>query len=151
MQEVLLLSSKELEKLEGRELLKERKQNATTHCAQLEQLIVELTEKAKSYDGEIESSTESLMQFVNEVKELEQKLHDNEQLLATFADNLEEQIENLKGDYIELLNQQASHRNELSMIEEQSKQQTSKNERLDEENAKYVEMRMEITAKRRNL
>ena len=91
------------------------------------------------------------MQFVNEVKELEQKLHDNEQLLATFADNLEEQIENLKGDYIELLNQQASHRNELSMIEEQSKQQTSKNERLDEENAKYVEMRMEITAKRRNL
>ena len=132
-------------------MLKERKQNATTHCAQLEQLIVELTEKAKSYDGEIESSTESLMQFVNEVKELEQKLHDNEQLLATFADNLEEQIENLKGDYIELLNQQASHRNELSMIEEQSKQQTSKNERLDEENAKYVEMRMEITAKRRNL
>ncbi|MEH7044871.1 chromosome segregation protein SMC [Bacillus thuringiensis] len=152
LQEVLLLSSKELEKLEGqRELLKERKQNATTHCAQLEQLIVELTEKAKIYDGEIESSTEALMQFVNEVKELEQKLHDNEQLLATFADNLEEQIENLKGDYIELLNQQASHRNELSMIEEQSKQQTSKNERLDEENAKYVEMRMEITAKKTKL
>ena len=152
LQEVLLLSSKELEKLEGqRELLKERKQNATTHCAQLEQLIVELTEKATSYDGEIESSTEVLMQFVNHVKELEMKLHDNEQLLATFADNLEEQIENLKGDYIELLNQQASHRNELSMIEEQSKQQNSKNERLDEENAKYVEMRMEITAKRQNL
>ena len=38
----------------------------------LEQLIVELTEKTKSYDGEIESSTEALMQFVNEVKELEQ-------------------------------------------------------------------------------
>ena len=90
-----------------------------------EQLIVELTEKAKSYDGEIESSTESLMQFVNEVKELEQ----NCMIMSNccyFADNLEEQIENLKGDYIELLNQQASHRNELSMIEEQSKQQTSK-------------------------
>ncbi|KAB2456987.1 chromosome segregation protein SMC [Bacillus sp. CH126_4D] len=152
LQEVLLLSSKELEKLEGqRELLKERKQNATTHCAQLEQLIVELTEKATSYDGEIESSTEVLMQFVNQVKELETKLHDNELLLATFADNLEEQIENLKGDYIELLNQQASHRNELSMIEEQSKQQNSKNERLDEENAKYVEIRMEITAKKTKL
>ena len=37
------------------------------------------------------------------------------------------------------------------MIEEQSKQQTSKNERLDEENAKYVEMRMEITAKKTKL
>ncbi|MGQ0512993.1 chromosome segregation protein SMC, partial [Bacillus sp. D-CC] len=104
-----------------------------------------------SCDGEIESSTEVLMQFVNHVKELETKLHDNEQLLATFADDLEERIENLKGDYIELLNQQASHRNELSMIEEQSKQQNSKNERLDEENAKYVEMRMEITAKKTKL
>ena len=109
LQEVLLLSSKELEKLEGQsELLKERKKNATTHCAQLEKLIVELTEKTTSYDGEIETSTEALMQFVNQVKELEKKLHDNEQLLATFAENLEEQIENLKGDYIELLNQQAS-------------------------------------------
>ncbi|WP_202119152.1 hypothetical protein, partial [Escherichia coli] len=37
------------------------------------------------------------------------------------------------------------------MIEEQSKQQNSKNERLDEENAKYVEMRMEITAKKTKL
>ncbi len=110
-----------------------------------------MTEKAKSYDGEIESSTEVLMQFVDQVKELERNLLDNEQLLATFADNLEEQIENLKGDYIELLNQQASQRNELSMIEEQSKQQNSKNERLDEENAKYVEMRMEITAKKTKL
>lgn len=152
LQEVLLLSSKELEKLEGqRELLKERKQNATTHCAQLEKLIVELTEKTTSYDGEIETSTEALMQFVNQVKELEKKLHDNEQLLATFAENLEEQIENLKGDYIELLNQQASLRNELSMIEEQSKQQNSKNERLDEENEKYVQMRVEITAKKAKL
>lgn len=61
-----------------------------------------MTEKAKSYDGEIESSTEVLMQFVDQVKELERNLLDNEQLLATFADNLEEQIENLKGDYIEL-------------------------------------------------
>ncbi|MDZ5606488.1 chromosome segregation protein SMC [Bacillus pseudomycoides] len=149
LQEVLLLSSKELEKLEGqRELLKERKQNATTHCAQLEQLIIELAEKAKAYDGEIETSTEELMKFADQVKELEQKLHENEKLLSTYAENLEEQIEHLKGDYIELLNQQASSRNELSMLEEQFKQQNSKNQRLDEENEKYVQMRMQITAKK---
>lgn len=149
LQEVLLLSSKELEKLEGqRELLKERKQNATTHCTQLEQLIIELTEKAKIYDVEIETSTEELMKFANQVKALEQKLHENEKLLSTYAENLEEQIEYLKGDYIELLNQQASNRNELSMLEEQFKQQNSKNQRLDEENEKYVQMRMQITAKK---
>ncbi|PFA23952.1 chromosome segregation protein SMC [Bacillus cereus] len=152
LQEVLLLSSKELEKLEGqRELLKERKQNATTHCAQLEQLIIELTEKAKVYDGEIETGTEELMKFADQVKELEQKLYANEKLLSTYAENLEEQIEHLKGDYIELLNQQASHRNELSMLEEQFKQQNSKNQRLDEENEKYVQMRMQITSKKGKL
>jgi len=152
LQEVLLLSSKELEKLEGqRELLKERKQNATTHCAQLEQLIIELTEKAKIYDGEIETSTEELMKFANQVKELEQKLHENEKLLSTYVEDLEEQIEHLKGDYIELLNQQASNRNELSMLEEQFKQQNSKNQRLDEENEKYVQMRLQITAKKAKL
>ncbi|MGR5875662.1 hypothetical protein ACT7DH_28575 [Bacillus pacificus] len=80
-------------------------------------------------------------------------MHDNEQLLATFADNLEEQIENLKGDYIELLNQQAEVIvMSYLMIEEQSlNNKTQKNERLDEENAKYVEMRMEITAKKTKL
>ncbi len=149
MQEVLLLSSKELEKLEGqRELLKERKQNATTHCVQLEQLIIELNEKVHGYEGEIEASTEELMNFAKQVKELEQKLQENEKLLSTYEENLEEQIENLKGDYIELLNKQASYRNELAMIEEQFKQQISKNQRLDEENEKYVQMRMQITAKK---
>ncbi|WP_242136510.1 chromosome segregation protein SMC [Bacillus cereus group sp. BfR-BA-01360] len=149
LQEVLLLSSKELEKLEGqRELLKERKQNATTHCVQLEQLIIELNEKVHGYEGEIEASTEELMNFAKQVKELEQKLQENEKLLSTYEENLEEQIENLKGDYIELLNKQASYRNELAMIEEQFKQQISKNQRLDEENEKYVQMRMQITAKK---
>ena len=152
LQEVLLLSSKELEKLEGqRELLKERKQNATTHCAQLEQSIRELAEKTLVYDGDIETSTKELMEFVNQVKELEQKLQENETLLSTYAENLEEKIEHLKGDYIELLNQQASYRNELSMLEEQFKQQNSKNQRIDEENEKYVQMRMEITTKKEKL
>ncbi|MDM5156035.1 chromosome segregation protein SMC [Bacillus sp. DX1.1] len=152
LQEVLLLSSKELEKLEGqRELLKERKQNATSHCAQLEQSIRELTEKVGTYDGDIEASTEELMKFASRVKELEQKLQDNEKLLSTYAEDLEEQIEHLKGDYIELLNRQASYRNELSMLEEQFQQQNSKNQRLDEENAKYVQMRMQISTKKAKL
>lgn len=91
------------------------------------------------------------MKFASRVKELEQKLQDNEKLLSTYAEDLEEQIEHLKGDYIELLNRQASYRNELSMLEEQFQQQNSKNQRLDEENAKYVQMRMQISTKKQSL
>lgn len=149
LQEVLLLSSKELEKLEGqRELLKERKHNATTHCAQLEALIHELTDKVSAYEGSVVQGTDELMKLTNHVKELEQKLHDSERLLSTYVQNLDEQIEYLKGDYIELLNQQASYRNELSMLEEQFKQRDFKNQRLDEENEKYVQMRIEIAQKK---
>jgi len=149
LQEVLLLSSKELEKLEGqRELLKERKNNATTHCAQLEASIHELTEKVSIYEGSALQGTEELLELTNHVKELEQKLHDSERLLSTYEQNLDEKIEHLKGDYIELLNQQASYRNELSMLEEQFKQRDFKNQRLDEENEKYVQMRIGIAQKK---
>ncbi|MFI8706464.1 chromosome segregation protein SMC [Bacillus sp. NPDC077411] len=145
LQEVLLLSSKELEKLEGqRELLKERKRNATTHCAQLETLIHELTEKVSAYEGSAMQGTGELIKLASHVKELEQKLHDSEQLLSTYEQNLDEKIEHLKGDYIELLNQQASYRNELSMLEEQFKQRDFKNQRLDKENEKYVQMGIAI-------
>ncbi|CAM4024121.1 chromosome segregation protein SMC [Bacillus manliponensis] len=149
LQEVLLLSSKELEKLEGqRELLKERKKNAAAHCVQLEKTIHELIEKIAKYDKDIEQGTKELHELVQHVTTIEGKLYANEKLLATYAENLDEKIEHLKGDYIELLNEQASSRNELALLEEQLKQQSSKTERIDEENEKYVQMRINIAEKK---
>lgn len=145
LQEVLLLSSKELEKLEGqRELLKERKKNASVNSAQLEQNIESFTVKLSQYDRDIEEETKLLKEIAQHVKGIEKLLKDKQQAVSTFEQNIEEQIETLKGDYIELLNEQASYRNELAILEEQAKQYDFKNKRLDEENEKYIHMRAQV-------
>ncbi|MDN8817570.1 hypothetical protein Q0M01_14080, partial [Staphylococcus aureus] len=54
LQQVLLLTSEELEKLEGRkEVLKERKKNATQNRAQLEEALVQRSEKERSLKEKI--------------------------------------------------------------------------------------------------
>ncbi|MFD3445471.1 chromosome segregation protein SMC [Microbacteriaceae bacterium 4G12] len=152
LQDVLLLSSKELEKLEGqRELLKERKKNAHESCDQLQELIQELEYKLSQYNQDLIEETKQLKDLSVHVKELEQQLREKQQILSTYEQNLEEQIEHLKGDYIELLNKQASYRNELAIFEEQTKQHASKNQRLDEENEKYLKIRAEIQEKKQQL
>lgn len=149
LQEVLLLSSKELEKLEGqKELLKERKKNAGVHCAQLEKTIEELKDKLSRYEEDIEKETKQLDEIASHVKSISERLKDKARALSSYEQNLEEKIEHLKGDYIELLNKQAGYRNELAMLEEQLKQQTTKSQRLDDENAKYISLRKEIEQKK---
>lgn len=152
LQEVLLLSSKELEKLEGqRELLKERKKNADENCLKLEQMVVQLTEKLSQYEQNIASDHSLLQEISTYVARLQIQLHTKLTALQSFEQNLDERIETLKGDYIELLNKQASIRNEISLIEEQTKQRQSKNKQLDEENEKYVKMRAEIKERKQIL
>ncbi|MFX3624626.1 MAG: chromosome segregation protein SMC [Ectobacillus sp.] len=152
LQEVLLLSSKELEKLEGqRELLKERKKNATANCVQLEKNIKDLTDKLARYRTGLEVETNHLNELASDVKELEKLLKEKDAVLAAHEQNLEERIDNLKGDYIELLNRQAGLKNELAMLKEQEKQHIFKNQRLDEENEKYVQARLQIEEKKRGV
>ncbi|GAA3323498.1 hypothetical protein GCM10020331_047620 [Ectobacillus funiculus] len=69
-----------------------------------------------------------LQAFAHSVKELEQRLHQHHQVMMTYEQNVEEEIEKLQGDYIELLNKQAGLRNELVLIGEQTKQKEFKNE-----------------------
>ncbi len=152
LQEVLLLSSKELEKLEGqRELLKERKKNGTENCSKLNETILQLTEKLSQSEQSIAGERGLFQELTTQVTELQTRLQAKLTAIQTFEHNLDERIETLKGDYIELLNEQAGLRNEHSLIEEQTKQRESKNKKLDEENEKYVHMRSEIQARKQSL
>ncbi|MDG4655905.1 chromosome segregation protein SMC [Ectobacillus antri] len=152
LQEVLLLTSKELEKLEGqRELLKERKKNASAHSVQLQESIDTLASKLAGYEASIVSENQVLHRMKEHVAEIKQKLEEKEIAIANLEQNLDEQIESLKADYIEILNEQAGYRNELVMLEEQAGQYAFKNKRLDEENAKYLQLRSEVQAKKERL
>ncbi len=145
LQQLLLRTSEELEKLEGRkEVLKERKKNASQNKGQLESSILELSQKLETLKENKQTEQHELSKLIEEVKVLEQQLKEKQTLLASYDQNIDEKIENLKSDYFELLNKQASFRNEIGYINDQLSQQEAKVARLDESNQKYLVERKEI-------
>jgi chromosome segregation protein len=115
LQNVLLHASEELEKLEGRkDVLKERKKNASQNRAQLEKSIAELTDKISHLKRNKENQADLVDKLTDQVNTLQSQLKDKQGKLALFTENIEEKIETLKSEYIELLNDQAGAKNELT-------------------------------------
>ncbi|WP_453997003.1 chromosome segregation protein SMC [Bacillus nitroreducens] len=145
LQQNLLRTSEELEKLEGRkEVLRERKKNATQNKSQLENSVLELSQKLETLTESKKIEQIELQKLNEEVKQLEQQLKEKQTLFASYDQNIEEKIETLKSDYFELLNKQTSFRNEVTYIKDQLIQQEAKVSRLDETNQKYLTERKEI-------
>ena len=145
LQQVLLLTSEELEKLEGRkEVLKERKKNATQNRAQLEEAIVQRSEKERTLKEKIAAQKLVFEKLETEAKELARQVKEKNQALSGYSENVEEEIEQLKSDYFELLNEQASVRNELQFLEDQMTQSAAQQKRLAQNNEKYLSERKEI-------
>lgn len=149
LQETLLRASEELEKLEGRkEVLKERKKNASQNKQQLEKSIDDGERKISEWTAEKERENRVLVKLEKEVRDLQLSLHEKQKSLGLFTSNIEETIETLKSDYIEWLNKQASARNEQQYLDQQLNQQDNRNVRLDTENEKFLNERIEIEAKK---
>ncbi|MEH7106797.1 chromosome segregation protein SMC [Bacillus sp. JJ1764] len=149
LQNVLLHASEELEKLEGRkEVLKERKKNASQNKDQLIQNIAELTDKVNLLVSNRHQQETAVEILSSQVKELQLQLKENQEKLSLFTENLEDKIESLKSEYIEILNEQAGAKNELKYIDEQLQQQERKSTRLDGENEKYLQERQQAHKKR---
>ncbi|WP_338786634.1 chromosome segregation protein SMC [Metabacillus sp. FJAT-53654] len=145
LQQVLLLASEELEKLEGRkEVLKERKKNAHQNKAQLEKSIEELTERLVGLKKEKQEQEAFLQTSKKELNTIQDQLVAKQQLMTSYDQNIEELIEGLKSEYFELLNEQATARNEIHYLDEQLSQQERKNTRLLDSNKRYITEREDI-------
>lgn len=152
LQTVLLHATEELEKLEGRkEVLKERKKNAAQNKHQLERNQSELTEKVKYLGNQKNEQSAAVIRLKEEVGGLQKELNAKLSQQKLFSENIEEKIESLKSDYIELLNNQASAKNELRYIGQQLEQHDSRNSKLDEANVKYIKERNEIKERKNSV
>ncbi|MBS4172486.1 chromosome segregation protein SMC [Bacillus sp. FJAT-49736] len=152
LQNVLVTATEELEKLEGRkEVLRERKKNANQNKDQLQRNIVETEEKINKLQEQSKVLKEEYEKNVQEAALLKNRLKEKNAQLETFNMDIEAMIESLKGDYIELLNEQASGKNELSFLEQQLQIQSTKKSKLDEDNQKYVEQRRLIQEEKRKV
>ena len=135
-QEHRLTVSEALEKNEGRRgILQERKKNAVHNIDQLKE---DITEKSAKLEQLIKSAAEQQELVRNEKAELNkwrEQLRSLEDILTGTGPGIEAKLDQLKADYIEVLNEQASIRNEQRYLEEQKRQQNFKQDRLQKENA----------------
>jgi chromosome segregation protein len=118
LQQVLLLASEELEKLEGKkEVFKERKKNAAKQQEQMKQKIQQLLEREKTLKATEQEERSMLEQIKTEITSLQSILAEKNALLSSYGLQLDEQIEQLKSEYIELVHQQASLKNERTHLQ----------------------------------
>ena len=149
LQEKLLHSSEELEKLEGKkEVLKERKKNASQNKYQLEQALTQGERRIMELSSSKIKEQAVLAELEKTAGALQEALHDKQKKIGLYSGSLDEKIETLKSDYIEILNKQASAKHETNYLDQQLSQQLDKGGRLDTENAKFLAEREEITKKK---
>ncbi|WP_110112862.1 chromosome segregation protein SMC [Bacillus sp. CGMCC 1.16541] len=152
LQQHLLITSEELEKLEGRkEVLKERKKNASQNKQQLERLVEEYKHKIIELTNVREKEESRLQQYEQKVKEMKKALAEKQLLFVQYSENLNEKLEHLKSEYFELLNEQTSSRNEMTFLEQQHQQTVEKQTRLTKTNEQYISERKEIEQKKATL
>ena len=152
LQQVLLTVTKNLEKYEGqKELMKERKKNTSSQSDQLKQQIEDITVQLSEIQKLVEienahknTSNQNVKQYNAEITQLENEI-------SSYEGDIEDQIEMIKSDYIELLNNQASINNEKTMLEKQLEQYSVKSSRLDSENEKYIRQREQLNGKKTSL
>lgn len=149
LQSVLLHASEELEKLEGRkEVLKERKKNAKQNKEQLEKTILVLATKIEELSKQKEEQDEAVSLLEKEATILRNSLSEKQNHLKLYSENIESKIESLKSDYIEILNQQASYKNELQNIDIRISQQVVQSQKLENDNKMFLEDRRLLEDKR---
>ncbi|MCM3022464.1 chromosome segregation protein SMC [Heyndrickxia ginsengihumi] len=145
LQNVLLTATEELEKLEGRkEVLKERKKNAHQNKEQLEQNIKEASENVAHLKEQKERIEKELADNEAAAVILKEELKEKTERLSQFNIDIDEKIDSLKSDYIELLNEQATGKNEKHYLEQQLQQHVQRIQKLNEDNQKYVDDRKRI-------
>lgn len=148
LQDVLLHASEELEKIEGRkEVLKERKKNASQNKEQLKKNISELAEKIATLNSQKQSVQEQAVLLEKDVETLRVQLKEKKEQMSLLNEDIELLIDDLKSEYIDILNNQAAAKNEIRLIDQQLSQLRVRNSKQEEDNSRYIEKREEIKTK----
>lgn len=142
LQDLLLSTSEQLEKKEGqKEVLKERKKNYDQTKLSLLKKIDQLKEKRSKIEENLKLENDKLGVSKKELVDTKNKLKEELALLESLEDDIEVELEKIKADYIEVLNEQASVRNEIRYIEDQLLQRKNKGVFIDGNNRTLLEER----------
>ncbi|MDQ0253744.1 chromosome segregation protein [Evansella vedderi] len=148
LQEILLSTSEELEKQEGqKEVWKERKKNFAQHRDQFIEEMSQLKKQKEQLQEDIRKQEFQLSEYKVKAETTRQELKEQETRMVALEQNTMERIEELKADYIEWLNEKASHNNEMRYLKDQLQKQKDKQIRLEQDNSDLVAKRENIQSK----
>lgn len=121
-----------LEKMLGQnEVAAERQKHANSNARELAERIERLGEQLEDERLALESAESAYQVERAKLKELQKELNEKQDEFSGFEQDLDEMIERLKGEYIEVLNQQASMRNEQRYLTDQQKTLAQKKSRVE--------------------
>ncbi|WP_107942276.1 chromosome segregation protein SMC [Metasolibacillus fluoroglycofenilyticus] len=119
-QEQLIEASTEVERWEGRKaLVNEKRQNAEKHLQQLQLSLVQTNEEEQQLIQQESANKEQFNLKQKQVQQLKQAIKQLEQSLTKSVAEIEADIEQAKNHYIDLLNEEATTKNELKHLEQQ--------------------------------
>ncbi|WDV93287.1 chromosome segregation protein SMC [Brevibacillus parabrevis] len=114
LQQVLLTVSEETEKVEGqREVLRERMRNLSANRQQTMEQMHKLTEKQHALEAELAEEKQRVQEAEQRMTEAHAALQEAEGQFFAMVQSLTDDVERLKGDYFEKLNEMANLRNEI--------------------------------------
>ncbi|TKI54898.1 chromosome segregation protein SMC [Brevibacillus antibioticus] len=141
LQQVLLTVSEETEKVEGqREVLRERMRNLNANRQQTMEQMHRITEKQHGLEAELAEEQERAKEADRRMTEAHASLQEAEGQFFSMVQSLTDDVERLKSDYFEKLNEMANLRNEnrhqeqlLKTSEARVERQLSGKKQLDDE------------------
>lgn len=152
LQQKLLFVTEEGEKKEGlREVLRERMRNYNRNRQEYREKGIALETKKEQFALSLASSRDNLEQTRVRAKSLEQELQFEQKRYANFAVMMAGDVDRLKGDYFEILNQMASLRNEQRHYRQMIEANQGKRERLEESNSQLIREKEALAFKRTQL
>ncbi|WP_107837910.1 chromosome segregation protein SMC [Metasolibacillus meyeri] len=119
-QEKLIEASTEVERWEGRKaLVNEKRQNTEKHLQQLQVALTEATVEERQLIQQEQTNKEQFTLKQQQVQQLKQMIKQLEQSLTKSVAEIEADIEQAKNHYIDLLNEEATVKNELKHLDQQ--------------------------------
>ncbi|RYL92925.1 chromosome segregation protein SMC [Sporolactobacillus sp. THM19-2] len=133
-QSKLAEAGENLEKILGRQhVLKERKRHTEGSSQDLKERIEQLTRQLKEEQEQYKKAETVFLEERAKMQRLNKSLKEKQTKYTDFDQNLDEQIEKVKAEYIDVLNQQASMRNETRYLNDQHASISHKRSLTDEQ------------------
>lgn len=143
LQAELVRLIEDTEKHEGmREVLKEREKNQHQNQDAYRASLDTLTHKAAERESEMEALQTLIKQLTEQLSGVQQTLKKEELKLQGVIGGLEQKdAEMLKADLLDLLNEMASHRNELRHLDQLQESSRHRLQRITNENRRWLEQK----------